>query len=80
LLRSSGVAVAFHKRFDAISIDAALAGVSVRVGAGPEEFVVSAFVVPPGKCDAVQLERGEEAIVLETKSSLISWEFYVQLI
>jgi hypothetical protein len=67
LLRCSRIAVALHKRFDAIPIDAALAGVDVRVGAGPEEFVVSVFVVPPGKCDAVQLERGVEAIVLENQ-------------
>ncbi len=64
--RSSGVAVALGKRFDATSVDAALAGVNVRVGAGPEEFGVSVFVIPPGKCDAVKLKRGEEAIVLET--------------
>jgi hypothetical protein len=68
LHRSSGVAVALGERFDAISVDAALAGVVVRVGAGPEEFFVSVFVVPPGKCDAVKLERGEEAIVLETEN------------
>jgi hypothetical protein len=67
LLRCSGVAVALGKRFDATSVDAALAGVDVRVGAGPEEFVVSAFVVPPGKCDAVKFERGVEAIVLENR-------------
>jgi hypothetical protein len=71
LLRCSRIAVALHKRFDAISIDAALAGVDVRVGAGPEEFFVSVFVVPPRKCDAVKFERGVEAIVLETKNTLI---------
>jgi hypothetical protein len=71
LLRCSRIAVALHKRFDAISIDATLAGVDVGVGAGPEEFVVSVFVVPPGKCDAVQLERGVEAIVLENRNTFI---------
>ncbi len=71
MLRCSGIAVALGERFDAISIDAALTSVDVRVGAGPEEFVVSVFVVPPGKCDAVKLERGVEAIVLETKNTLI---------
>ncbi len=65
MYRCSGVAVAFGERFDAISVDAALAGVDVRVGAGPEKFVVSVFVVPPGKCDAVKLKRGVETIVLK---------------
>jgi hypothetical protein len=37
IFSSSAFAVAFHKRFNAISIDAALAGEDIRGGAGPEK-------------------------------------------
>jgi hypothetical protein len=41
IFSSSAFAVAFHKRFNAISIDAALAGDDIRGGAGPEKNLVN---------------------------------------
>ena len=64
MLRCSRIAIALHKRFHTISVDAALTGVNVGIGAGPEVFSVSVDVVPPGINDFVQLERCVITVVL----------------
>jgi hypothetical protein len=44
---SSRIAEAFQVIFDAISVDSALTGMGIGVVAGPKEFGISIFIVPP---------------------------------
>jgi hypothetical protein len=61
-----GIAIAFHRRIDAIPVDSALTGVnSGLVISGPEILRLSISVVPPGINDVIQLKRGKIAIVLD---------------
>jgi hypothetical protein len=60
-----GIAIAFHRRIDAISINSALTGVnSGFVISGPEILRISVFVVPPGIDDVIQFKWSKIAIVL----------------
>ena len=60
----SRVAVANHRGFGAIVVEVALTGVDAGIAAGPEIQGHSVPVVPPGICNAVQIERCVIAIVL----------------
>ena len=60
------VAIAFHRRIDAIPVDSALAGVdSIRVVSGPKILRIAVPVVPPGVRNVIEFKRGVVTIVLD---------------
>jgi hypothetical protein len=65
---SSRIAEAFQVIFDAISVDSALTGMGIGVVAGPKEFGISIFIVPPRKRDVVKLKRGVVTFVLNYRN------------